>query len=167
MINSKQEAWFIMFKKIALAIVIATSVSMTSGCSTNHYSGSEYRAGQVMQGMSVFVGKVVSIRKVKINGMNTGMGLAGGAALAATAGSLVGGGTGRLVSQILFGLAGAVVGATVEGKMSEYEGVEIVVLLGNNQMIGITQVDDAPINKGDLVNVLVSSNNEIRVAPRN
>lgn len=155
-----------MFKKISLATVIAASVILTSGCSTNHYSGSEYRAGQVMQGMSVYVGKVVSTRKVKINGLNTGMGLVGGAALAATAGSLVGGGTGRLVSQVLFGLAGAVIGATAEGKMSEYNGVEIVVLLGNNKMIAVTQVDDAPINKGDLVNVLVSSS-DIRVAPRN
>lgn len=155
-----------MFKKISFAAFIAASAILTSGCSTNHYSGSEYRAGQVMQGMSVYVGKVVSTRKVKINGLNTGMGLVGGAALAATAGSLVGGGTGRLVSQVLFGLAGAVIGATAEGKMSEYNGVEIVVLLGNNKMIAVTQVDDAPINKGDLVNVLVSSS-DIRVAPRN
>jgi len=57
-----------MFKKISLATVIAASAILTSGCSTNHYSGSEYRAGQVMQGMSVYVGKVVSTRKVKING---------------------------------------------------------------------------------------------------
>lgn len=155
-----------MFKKIAIASIIATSSILMSGCSTNHYSGSEYKSAQAMQAMNVYIGKVKSVRRVQINGINTGAGLVGGAALAATAGSLLGGGTGQIVSQVLFGVVGAVLGAKAEGSLSEHEGVEFVVLLGNSKMIAVTQVDNMNIAKGDLVNVIVSSS-DVRIAPMN
>lgn len=153
-----------MKKMIICAVFALLSMTALTGCSTNHYSGSEYKNDQAMQRFDAYMAKVVSVRKVKINGLNTGLGILGGGAAGAAAGSLIGGGSGQIVSSVLVGLAGAIAGGLTESNMAENDALEIVVMFADGKMMGITQANDIIVKKGDIVNVLVGGD-DIRVSP--
>lgn len=60
----------------------------------------------------------------------------------AVAGSAFGHGHGSLLTGVIGGLAGAVAGDEVQGRLDRHHGVEITVRLANGDLRAITQADD-------------------------
>jgi outer membrane lipoprotein SlyB len=100
---------------------------------------------------------VESVRAVRIDAGESGLGAIGGGALGAVAGSAIGGGRGSLLTGIVGGLAGAVAGNMAEGKMRGGKGVEITVRLDNGDLRAITQADTGEsFQAGQRVRLLTS-----------
>ncbi len=82
--------------RLGAAAVIGGAL-LASGCAYNSSSADVYTASQAQREETVRLATVDSVRAVKIssnNGQPTGLGLLGGGALGAVAGSAIGGGTG-------------------------------------------------------------------------
>jgi len=151
--------------KRAIAIALITSMAVMSGCASNMTSR-DYSAGTSMQRMKVEVGKVESIRDVKINGKPSPLGGIAGGALGAIAGSNAGGGIGQLAVMVVAGVVGAAVGAAVDKKAHDADGIEITVKLdGDAGLAAVTQAKDANelFAVGDSIRVISGPNGSSRV----
>ncbi|WJF90747.1 glycine zipper 2TM domain-containing protein [Paraburkholderia bonniea] len=143
--------------RIFTAVVVVGSLVL-SGC-TNMSSGSVYSSSQAQREETVRTGTVESVRVVKLSsndGHSSGLGLIGGGALGAVAGSALGGGRGKILTTIAGGLAGAVAGRAVENRASVSNGLEIVVRLDNGETRAVTQAADEAFSAGDRVRLLSS-----------
>jgi outer membrane lipoprotein SlyB len=145
--------------RVVVAVVIGGSLIMT-GCAYNSSSADVYTASQAQREETVRMATVDSVRAVKIssnNGQPSGIGVIGGGALGAVAGSAIGGGRGSILTGIVGGLAGAVAGNAVENGAAMRDGVEITVQLDNGDMRAITQTATGEIFRaGERVRLLSS-----------
>lgn len=98
-------------KKTIIALVMAASVLAVPSC-TNLGSLSTVSANQAGAVGEVITGTVINARNVKIDtdSSTKNMGTLIGAAVGAGAGSLLGGGSGNVVSTVGFGALGAMAG---------------------------------------------------------
>src|SRR6185369_13662529 len=117
---------------------------------------SQYRAYEALGEQSVRFGVVESVREVRIDPYDSGLGAFTGAALGGIAGSTVGGGSGQVAGAIAGAVLGGIVGQNVEKSANERPGIEITVLLDSGKYISIVQVGDEPFRPGDRVRVLSS-----------
>jgi outer membrane lipoprotein SlyB len=142
-----------------VATLIAGSLAM-SGCASNSSSADVYTASQAQREETIRMGTVDSVRAVKIssnNGQPSGIGVLGGGALGALAGSAIGGGRGSIATGIIGGLAGAVAGNSIENGVAMRDGLEITVRLDNGDMRAITQSATGEIFRaGDRIRLLSS-----------
>ena len=114
----------------------------------------DYRGYEVRGEQSVRFGVVQSVREVRLNPGDTGVGTAGGAALGAVAGSTVGGGSGQVAGAIGGAILGGIIGHNIEHSANEHPGIEITVQLDSGQFISIVQGAEEPFRQGERVRIL-------------
>lgn len=114
----------------------------------------DYYGYQVMGEQSVRFGVVDSVRPVRINRGETGVGTAGGAVLGGLAGSTVGGGNGQVAGAVGGAILGGIIGSQVERSANERPGIEITVLLDSGKYVSIVQEADESFRPGDRVRIL-------------
>jgi outer membrane lipoprotein SlyB len=140
-------------KTIQAVTVLAFSAVLAAGCA---YRGdnSDYRGYQAGVEQSVRFGVVESVRDVRINPRETGVGTAAGAVLGGVAGSNVGGGSGQVAGALGGAILGGILGQHIEQSANQQEGLEITVLLDSGKYVAIVQPDNEPFRAGDRVRVL-------------
>src|SRR5258706_8340238 len=114
---------------------IAIGALLLGGWAYNNAGGRDYRGYEVRGEQSVRFGVVESVRDVKINPRESGVGTAGGATLGAIAGSNVGGGNGQIAGAIGGAILGGIIGQNVEKTANQRAGVEGTGVLDSGKYI--------------------------------
>jgi outer membrane lipoprotein SlyB len=99
-------------------------------------------------------GVVETVRPVRIQPRESGVGTAGGAVLGGIAGSNVGGGSGQVAGAIGGAILGGIIGQSVERSANERPGVELTVLLDSGKYIAVVQEADEEFRSGDRVRIV-------------
>lgn len=103
------------------------------------------------------MGVVESVRAVKLEGTESGVGAVAGGVVGGVAGSSVGGGKGSAIGAVLGAVAGGVAGAAVEEAVTRKSGIEVVVRLDSGRTIAVVQEDTGEsFARGDRVRLLES-----------
>ena len=135
-------------------LLAAAVLGLALGGCAYHYGSGDYRGYQVRGEQSVRFGVVDSVRPVRINPRDTGVGAATGAIAGGIAGSNVGGGSGQIVGALGGAILGGVIGQNVEQSANERRGEEITVLLDSGKYVAVVQEADESFRPGDRVRVL-------------
>ena len=149
------------FSRLTRPAILASCLGAAlflQGCASPGGAANTYNLNQAQREQTVRMAVVESVRTVKIEGGDaSGIGVLGGGALGAVAGSAFGGGRGSLLTGIAGGIAGAMAGNTLEGRYRSSKGIEITVTLENGQLRAITQADTGEIFRaGQRVRLLTS-----------
>ena len=147
-------------KTTILAAALAVALA---GCIT-HESGNVYSKHEAGREQTVRMATVDSVRKVMLEGSQSGLGAAAGGAVGGIAGSQAGHGAGSSVGAVLGGVAGGVAGNVLENKATEKNALEITVKLDSGEMRAIVQEADQKFTPGQRVRLL-SSGGVTRVTP--
>ncbi|HXN14776.1 MAG TPA: glycine zipper 2TM domain-containing protein [Usitatibacter sp.] len=140
---------------IQLKVVTAAALcALLSGGCAYHAGSADYRGYEVRGEQSVRFGIVESVRDVRIDPHETGVGTATGAVLGGLAGSQVGGGTGQIAGAIGGAVLGGVLGQHVEKSANERHGIELTVLLDSGKYVAVVQEADEAFRAGDRVRIL-------------
>ncbi|MGZ5033156.1 MAG: glycine zipper 2TM domain-containing protein [Usitatibacter sp.] len=131
----------------------AVAALLLGGCAY-HGGSANYRAYETRGEQTVRFGVVDSVREVRIDPHETGVGTAGGAVLGGIAGSNVGGGSGQVAGAIGGAILGGIIGQNIEKSANERLGVEITVLLDSGRYIAVVQEADEAFRSGDRVRIL-------------
>jgi outer membrane lipoprotein SlyB len=140
-------------------LLAAAVLGLALGGCAYHYGSGDYRGYQVRGEQSVRFGVVDSVRPVRINPRDTGLGAATGAIAGGIAGSNVGGGSGQIVGALGGAILGGVIGQNVEQSANERRGEEITVLLDSGKYLAVVQEADESFRPGDRVRVLSGRGN--------
>ena len=143
-----------------LTLVLA---AVLAGCIT-HESGNVYSKHEAGREQTVRMATVDSVRKVSLEGSQSGLGAAAGGAVGGIAGGQVGHGAGSSVAAVLAGVAGGVAGNALEHKATSKDALEITVRLDSGEMRAIVQEADQQFAPGQRVRLL-SSGGVTRVTP--
>jgi outer membrane lipoprotein SlyB len=144
-------------------ILIVAAAAALAGCMT-HESANVYDKHEAGREQTVRMATVDSVRKVVLDGSQSGIGAAAGGAVGGIAGSGVGHGNGSAVAAILGALAGGLVGNMAEHKGTSKDALEITVKLDSGELRAIVQEADVDLQPGQRVRLL-SSGGVTRVAP--
>ena len=125
------------FRGAALGTALA-SLIVLGGCAPER-SGDVYQRGEALRAQTVEFGGIESLRPVRIEGGQTGVGTVGGAVIGGIAGSTVGGGRGSAVGAVAGAILGGVVGSAVEKDVTKSNGVEVTVRLDSGRIIAVVQ----------------------------
>jgi outer membrane lipoprotein SlyB len=147
-------------KTSILAVALAGALA---GCIT-HESANVYSKHEAGREQTVRMATVDSVRKVTLEGSQSGLGGAAGGAVGGIAGSQVGQGAGSSVAAVLGAVAGGVAGNALESKTTSHDALEITVRLDSGEMRAIVQEADQPFTPGQRVRLL-SSGGVTRVTP--
>lgn len=128
-------------------------VLLLGGCAY-HYGTRDYRGYETRGEQAVRFGVVESVREVRIQPRETGVGSAGGAVLGGIAGSHAGGGSGQVAAAIGGAILGGIIGQSVERSANERPGVELTVLLDSGKYIAVVQEADEQFRSGDRVRIV-------------
>lgn len=138
-----------------LAIAFATTAALgLAGCAAPPTGSGDYVRGETRGEMSVRFGVVESVRGVRINAQDTGVGGTSGAILGGIAGSTVGGGNGQIAGAVAGALLGGLIGSSIEKDANNRQGIEVTVLLDGGKYIAVVQEADETFRVGDRVRVL-------------
>jgi outer membrane lipoprotein SlyB len=141
-----------MIKSRTLAAAALGAV-LLGGCA--YPAGSrDYRTYETRGMQSVRFGVVDSVREVRIEPHESGVGTAGGAVLGGIAGSNIGGGSGQVAGAIGGAILGGILGQSIERSANERPGVEVTVLLDSGKYIAVVQEADESFRAGDRVRIL-------------
>lgn len=144
--------------KTAVPLLIALTLA---ACSTT--SPDVVKRDDANRMSTVLDGKVLSVRTVKVEGSQSGIGGAAGGAVGAIAGSSVGGRREGQVGAILGAVAGAVVGNAMERTSTQEDALEILVQLKSGERRAIVQARGSEeLRPGDAV-ILVTTGGKVRV----
>ena len=116
------------------AIACAFACLLVAGCAYNRGSG-DYRSYEVMGEQSVRFGVVETVRPVRIQPRDTGVGSTAGAFIGGIAGSHVGGGSGQIVGAIAGTVLGSIIGYNAEQQATSEQfrtGERVRVLTGRD-----------------------------------
>lgn len=138
---------------IKLATATAIGALLLGGCAYRGGAG-EYSSYEIRGEQSVRFGIVESVRDVKIDLRDTGVGAASGAMLGGIAGSHAGGGSGQVAGAIGGAILGGIIGQNVEKSANERAGIEVTVLLDSGKYIAVVQEADEAFRAGDRVRIL-------------
>lgn len=147
-------------KNTLIALALAGSLV---GCIT-HESANVYDKHEAGREQTVRMATVDSVRKVTLEGSQSGVGAAAGGAVGGISGSQVGHGAGSSVAAVLGTVAGGVAGNMLEHKATSKDALEITVKLDSGEMRAIVQEADQPFTPGQRVRLL-SSGGVTRVVP--
>jgi outer membrane lipoprotein SlyB len=145
------------------AILAAMAAVALAGCAYPGRGSADYRGYQTQTEQSVRFGVVESVRPVRIDPGNTGVGSFTGATLGGIAGSTVGGGNGAVAAAIAGAVAGGIIGYNIEKDANAGMGIEIMVRLDDGRYIAVVQEADEDFRAGDRVRIL-SGQGSTRVA---
>ena len=140
-------------RKLKWTIAPALAALALGGCAY-HGGSADYRGYEARGEQSVRFGVVESVREVRIDPRETGVGTAGGAVLGGLAGSNVGGGNGQIAGAIGGAILGGILGQNIEKSANERRGLEVTVLLDTGKYIAIVQEADESFRAGDRVRIL-------------
>jgi outer membrane lipoprotein SlyB len=136
-------------------------LALLAACSTT--SPDVIQRGDAQRLSQVQDATVLSVRPVKVDGSQSGIGGAAGGVAGAVAGSSVGGRREGAVVGVLGAVAGAVVGNAIERASTSEDAVEILVQLKNGERRAIVQAKgNETLNPGDPV-ILVTTGGKTRV----
>jgi outer membrane lipoprotein SlyB len=144
-------------------IFISALAVLLGGCIT-HESANVYSKHEAGREQTVRMATVESVRKVAIEGSQSGVGAAAGGAVGGIAGSGVGHGSGSSAAAVLGAVAGGVAGNLLENKATAKDALEITVKLDSGEMRAIVQQADVDLKPGQRVRLL-SSGGVTRVTP--
>jgi outer membrane lipoprotein SlyB len=130
-------------------------LALVGGCIT-HESGNVYSKHEAGREQTVRMATVDSIRKVKLEGSQSGVGAAAGGAVGGISGSQVGHGAGSSVAAVLGAVAGGVAGNMLENKVTEKDALEITVKMDSGEYRAIVQEADQQFQPGQRVRLLTS-----------
>lgn len=147
-------------KKAAVVVLCAAALG---GCAYPRQGSGDYHAYGVRTEQNVRFGVVESVRLVRIQAPDSGVGAVTGAVVGGIGGSHVGGGSGQAVGAVLGALAGGLLGQAVEQGTNQRTGLEITVLLDSGKYIAVTQESDENFRAGDRVRVLQGAEGVTRV----
>jgi outer membrane lipoprotein SlyB len=147
-------------KKMMMVVLCALAIG---GCAYPHQGSGDYTAYGVRGEQSVRFGVVESVRLVRIDQPNSGVGGLSGAIVGGIAGSHVGGGSGQAVGAVLGAVAGGLLGQAIEQDATNRTGLEITILLDSGKYVAITQEADENFRSGDRVRILQQANGISRV----
>ena len=137
-------------------------LALFAGCSTT--SPDVIQRGDAQRLSQVQDATVLSVRPVKVDGTQSGIGGAAGAVAGGVAGSSVGGHREAAVVGVLGAVAGAVVGNAIERASTSEDAVEILVQLANGDRRAIVQAKgQETLSPGDAV-ILVTTGGKTRVS---
>lgn len=153
-------------KPLARTALTAVALSAAlAGCADIPQDSAEtYSREQLQQAQTVQLGKVVSVRTVRVKGDSNELYTVGGAALGGLAGSNIGQGNGSVAGAIVGALAAGAVTDFAQQKLNYKTASEITVELNSGKVISIVQDTDIPFAPGQRVRVL-SGGGRDRVAP--
>lgn len=127
-----------------------------AGCASGR-GGDDYERTETRRVYEVKMGVVESVRAVKLEGTESGIGAAAGGAVGGIAGSGVGGGKGSIVGAVIGAVVGGIAGAAGEEVATRKPGLEIIVRLDSGRTIAVIQEDkDEKFSVGDRVRLLES-----------
>jgi outer membrane lipoprotein SlyB len=149
--------------KTALWIAAAAFTTLFAGCQTRE-SANVYSKHEAGREQLVRYATVDSVRKVVIQGSQSGVGAVAGGATGGIAGSTVGQGRGSAAAAVIGGVAGGVLGNMGEEKLTRKDAFEIVVKLDSGELRAIVQEADVEFQPGQRVK-LVTSGGITRVTP--
>jgi outer membrane lipoprotein SlyB len=130
--------------------------ALMTGCASGLGSG-DYERREARRVQEVRMGVVESIRAVKLEGTESGVGTVTGGVVGGIAGSNVGGGKGAAIGAVLGAVAGGVAGKAVEEAATRKPGIEIIVRLDSGRTIAVVQEDTGEtFARGDRVRMLES-----------
>lgn len=138
-------------KAIGLAVCAVVALG---GCAQRGLGGGDYTRSQVRGEQTVRMGVVESVREVRIDGNDSGVGTATGAVLGGIAGSEVGKGRGSVAGAVAGAVVGGIIGQSIEKSNSDRRGIEVTVKLDGGKIIAVTQEADEVLRVGDRVRVL-------------
>jgi outer membrane lipoprotein SlyB len=148
---------------VKAAIAVAALAALLAACQTRE-SANVYGKHEAGREQTVRFATVDAVRKVTIQGGQSGLGGVAGGVVGGVAGSGVGEGRGSTVGTVLGGVAGGVAGNTIENRMTEKAGLEITVRLESGELRAIVQEADLEFTPGQRVR-LVTSGGITRVTP--
>ena len=140
-------------RSLAIALM-ATALLGVAGCAAPPRGGADYRGYETRTEQTVRFGVVESVRAVRINPTDTGVGATSGAVLGGIAGSTVGRGHGSVAGAVAGAVIGGVVGSAVEKDANNRQGIEITVMLDGGRYIAVVQEADEDFRVGDRVRIL-------------
>lgn len=126
---------------------------LAAGCAAPR-GGADYRGYETRQAQTVQFGVVESIRNVRIQSQDSGVGATSGAVLGGLAGSTVGGGRGSIAGAVAGAVVGGIAGSAIERDANQQQGIEITVKLEGGKLIAVVQGADENFRPGDRVRVL-------------
>ena len=138
-----------------LVLLIAGSL-LISGCASGT-GGKDYSRAQTRVVHEVEMGRVESVRAVRIEGTKTPIGAGAGVIVGGVAGSSVGGGRGAAIGTTVGAVLGGLGGAAAEEAVTRKDGYEITVRLDSGRLIAVTQAADENFRPGDRVRVLTGN----------
>jgi outer membrane lipoprotein SlyB len=141
-------------KNATILSTFAVAALLLGGCAYNSTGSRDYYAYETRGEQSVRFGVVESVREVRIDPRDTGVGTAGGAMLGGIAGSTVGGGNGQIAGAIGGAILGGIIGQSIEKSANERPGLEVTVLLDSGMYISVVQGPEEPFRPGDRVRIL-------------
>jgi outer membrane lipoprotein SlyB len=149
--------------KKTILVAALLSAATLAGCAT-HESANVYDKYEAGREQTVRMATVDSVRKVVLDGSQSGLGGVAGGAVGGIAGSGVGHGNGSALAAVLGAVAGGVAGNMLEHKATTKDALEITVKLDSGEMRAIVQEADVKLEPGQRVRLL-SSGGVTRVAP--
>ena len=130
--------------------------ALLTGCASGLGSG-DYERREARRVQEVKMGVVESVRTVKLEGTESGVGTVAGGVVGGIAGSNIGGGKGSAIGAVLGAVAGGVAGKAVEEASTRKPGVEITVRLDSGRTVAVVQEDSGEsFIRGDRVRMLES-----------
>ena len=142
-------------------LIALTALGVLTACSTTNPDIVSRNDAQRLS--TVQDATVLSVRTVKVEGTQSGVGAAAGAVAGGVAGSTVGGRREGIVVGTLGAVAGAVVGNVTERAATREDSVEILLQLKNGERRSIVQGKGSETFKpGDAV-ILVNNGGKTRV----
>jgi outer membrane lipoprotein SlyB len=147
--------------RFARPLAIALTAAVLSACSTT--SPDVVKREDANRMATVLDGVVLSVRQVRVDGSQSGVGAVAGGAVGAIGGSSIGGRRDSKVGGVLGAVAGAVVGNAVERVATREDAVEILVQLAGGERRAIVQAQGGEaLQPGDAV-IIVSQGGRVRV----
>lgn len=134
-------------------LLVLGMAAILGGCASSN-SGDVYTRDEARRVQTVQFGTVESVRPVRIEGTQSGIGAGAGAVTGAIAGSSVGQGKGSAVGAVLGAVAGGVVGAAAEQGFTRESAAEITIRLEGGRIISVVQSGTEKFQAGDKVKIM-------------
>lgn len=137
-------------------------VSLLAGCASG-LGSTDYERVESRRVYEVKMGVVESVRAVKLEGTDSGVGAAAGGVVGGIAGSTAGEGRGSAIGAVLGAVVGGIAGSAAEEMATRKPGIEIIVRLESGRLIAVVQEKgNDTFAPGDRVKLL-ESGGQVRV----
>ncbi|HEX5125111.1 MAG TPA: glycine zipper 2TM domain-containing protein [Rhodocyclaceae bacterium] len=135
-------------------IVMLMTALVGAGCVSSQ-SGDTYSRDEAMRTQTFREGQLIGVKKVRIEGTKSPVGLGAGAVVGGVAGSTVGEGKGALIGAVVGAVAGGLAGAAAEEGLTREDAYELTIKLDNGENFVVVQaIGKDTFAVGDRVRVL-------------